>query len=373
MTIRKPYPAYALHLDYYDGNIVPREEKARAAGAFMFLIEESPRPPIYSVSGNEAHIRIDDELDPDYYAEIVASVAIAEASPEVNKIVFDINSPGGTVDGVFQTAEVIRTAKKETEARVSYLCASAAYWLASQCDEIVATAETAMIGSIGVVVVAYDDKKFLKDFGFERHYIVSTKSPKKVADVSTEEGRAQITERLDDLYAIFAQAVATGRGTTVDTVEEKYGEGAVMIARKAMSAGMIDRIQTIATISQEGSEMDEKLLKEKMDAAIAEAVAKVKANILAHLGWVPKGAKIETVIENIKADKPFDACVSEYADQSIAAKELARQKEETPPVALPKKDSVTALSEEEKKKADTAAKVADGLKALGYDIDTNNK
>lgn len=369
MTIRKPFPAYALHLDYYDGNIFPREEKARAAGAFMFLLEEAPRPQIYSVSGNEAHIRIDDELDPEYYAEIIGSIAIAEQSPEIAKIVFDINSPGGTVDGVFQAAEVIATAKKPTEARVSYLCASAAYWLASQCNSITATAETAMIGSIGVVVVVYDDKKALEEWGYKRYYVTSSKSPKKVADVSTEEGRAQIVERLDDTYEVFSKAVAEGRGVSTDEVDEKYGQGAVMIARKALAAGMIDDIQNISTVREEPKM--EQFTREQLDAAVTAALGKQKALFMAHIGWVVKGAKLETVLENIKAEKTLDECASAYMDEALAAKELAKQTADLPPVILPKDDKVK--TEDQTKKEATAAQVAENLKAKGYDLDTNIK
>lgn len=73
----------------------------------------------------------------------------ALANPEVQGIVLHIDSPGGTVAGVNEFAQMLYNARgqKPIIAYVSGMGASAAYWIASACDAIVLDA-TASVGSI---------------------------------------------------------------------------------------------------------------------------------------------------------------------------------------------------------------------------------
>ncbi len=79
------------------------------------------------------------------------------SNPDVKSIVLDINSPGGTVSGLIELADIITKAKEKVHvvAVCNTLCASAAYWIAAQCDEIVST-PSGDIGSIGVYRVHED-------------------------------------------------------------------------------------------------------------------------------------------------------------------------------------------------------------------------
>jgi ATP-dependent protease ClpP protease subunit len=96
--------------------------------------------------------------------------------PAVASIVLNIDSPGGEVAGVNEFAQMVFEARgrKPIVAYVDGLGASAAYWIASAADEIVADA-TAMIGSIGVVAAwPNPEKKSAREIEF-----VSSQSPKK--------------------------------------------------------------------------------------------------------------------------------------------------------------------------------------------------
>ena len=83
--------------------------------------------------------------------QIGAMLSQIAADDSIDTIVYDIDSPGGTVPGVQELASqmfALRGTKKQI-AEVNSLAASAAYWLASQADEIVSL-PSGMIGSIGV-------------------------------------------------------------------------------------------------------------------------------------------------------------------------------------------------------------------------------
>ncbi|ETX26433.1 S49 family peptidase, partial [Roseivivax isoporae] len=68
-------------------------------------------------------------------------------------IVLDVDSPGGMVDLVPETAAMIRGARRAERSIIAVantVAASAAYWLASQADELVVT-PSGVVGSIGVM------------------------------------------------------------------------------------------------------------------------------------------------------------------------------------------------------------------------------
>lgn len=176
------------------------------------------------------------------YGFIRAAIAQAEADPKVQSLIFEIDSPGGYVDGVDETAAMIAQAKKPTTAMIHNMGASAAYWLASQADNIIAASPAAVVGSIGVAVETVDVSEAEAQMGIKRQVFTSTDAPDKRIDLSTEDGQERLVAELDDLHSVFARKVADGRGTTVDDVNTNYGRGGVVIAEKALRAGMIDNI-----------------------------------------------------------------------------------------------------------------------------------
>lgn len=172
-------------------------------------------------------------------------------SPGVSAILFAISSPGGEVDGVSEFAAMLYTARgqKPISAYISDLGASAAYWIASATDEIV-VADTALVGSIGVVAAVPDPTKTnAKQLTF-----VSSQSPRKRSDPTTESGKQDIQTVVDDLAAIFVDAVALHRGVSADTVLADFGQGGVFVGQHAVTAGLADRVgtfeQTLADLQQ---------------------------------------------------------------------------------------------------------------------------
>lgn len=180
------------------------------------------------------------------YASIGADLEQALADQQVRSIVLSIDSPGGEVTGVQALADQIRTAAraKPVVAHVDGYGASAAYWLASAASRIVA-APTAMLGSIGVRTALIDDAEKAKASGERRIEIISSQSPGKRSTPVDDALLARIQARVDDLAQVFVDAVALHRGVDVAHVLERFGAGDVMIASRALSAKMIDRVGTL--------------------------------------------------------------------------------------------------------------------------------
>jgi ClpP class serine protease len=61
----------------------------------------------------------------------------------------------------------------------------------------------------------------------------------------TDEARKAIQARVDAYYDSFVSDVAKGRGVSAETVRNDYGEGATLLAKGALQAGMVDGIQTL--------------------------------------------------------------------------------------------------------------------------------
>lgn len=199
------------------------------------------------ISGDNAEIRITGVLTkrPHFlasflgggnttYADIINALAVAENASDVSRIQLHVDSPGGQIDGLFDAIAAMQACTKPIFAYIENVAASAAYALVSQADEITANNRAVRVGSIGVIVnVEIEDDEVC---------ISSSKAPKKAPDAATEAGRAIIREELDALHELFAEAIATGRGVSVATIDSDYGQGATLVADEALKRGMIDGI-----------------------------------------------------------------------------------------------------------------------------------
>lgn len=171
----------------------------------------------------------------------------AVGDPGVDAIVLDVNSPGGAVAMVTETAARIRAARgrKPIVAVANTMAASAALHLASQATELVST-PSGMVGSIGVLWEHVDTTKADELEGVAREYVTAGRFKADGWKTLTDTHRAHMQEIVDDLYATMTNDIARGRGIPVAKVRgESFGEGRVLTASAALSAGMIDAIETI--------------------------------------------------------------------------------------------------------------------------------
>jgi signal peptide peptidase SppA len=169
----------------------------------------------------------------------------ANADETVSSIILDIDSPGGSVYGVAELAAEIRASAKPVTAVANSLAASAAYWLGSAASEFYVT-PGGEVGSIGVWMAHEDWSKALADAGVATTLISAGKfktegNPYGPLDT---EARDFMQSRVDDYYGAFTRDVAKGRNASVDDVRNGMGQGRVLGASQAKSAGMVDGVLT---------------------------------------------------------------------------------------------------------------------------------
>ena len=171
----------------------------------------------------------------------------AAVDPTVKSILLDINSGGGSVTGVSDTAKLIRQVDgiKPVHAFSDGLCCSAAYWLGSSARSI-KTTEMAESGSIGVIVTHMSFARMYQEMGVDAtvmragEYKALGHSMEQLSD----KAKAVIQGQLDQMYDMFAGYVADRRGMNLDVFNKTAGEGRVFIGAKAVDVGLIDGITT---------------------------------------------------------------------------------------------------------------------------------
>lgn len=171
--------------------------------------------------------------------------------PNVGSIVLDVDSPGGDVDGVDELATEIFNArkKKKITAVSNCLCASAAYYLASQASEVVVS-PSSQIGSIGVYCMHEDDSEMLAKLGVNLTLIKFGENKAEGNNLAplTDSAREHMQEMVDTYGAMFEKAVARGRRVTQDEVHKKFGQGRMFDAKTAVKLGLADRVATLEEV-----------------------------------------------------------------------------------------------------------------------------
>jgi signal peptide peptidase SppA len=181
-------------------------------------------------------------------AAIAGEAEMAAADPGVGSLLLNLDSPGGHVHGTPEAFAAVRAAaaKKPVVAAVNAVAASAAYYIASAASEIWIT-PSGTVGSIGVYALHVDVSKALEDMG-EKWTFVSAGKYKvegNPAEPLSKDARAEMQRDVDEYYSMFVRDVARGRGVPVSTVLGDFGQGRMLMARAAVTAGMADQIGTL--------------------------------------------------------------------------------------------------------------------------------
>lgn len=229
--------------DWLDELFPAPEEPSRAGGMAIIPIKGVLCP---GLTPFERRLGL---CDTDLVAQWVRAAA---ADPSAGGILLDIQSPGGAVAGIPECAGIIGAAAKAKPvcAFIRGVGASAAYWLASQANEI-HTQPSAVVGSIGVYSVVYDTRKMFEAFGVQVQVFRSGKF--KGAGIEgtslTEEQAAQIQSQVDRLATLFRSEVHKGRhGTTDDAMQGQTFDGLQSLENGLADYLALDLTEVLATL-----------------------------------------------------------------------------------------------------------------------------
>ncbi len=182
-------------------------------------------------------------------ATVAGAVRDALGESDVEAIVLDVDSPGGVVSAVPETAarlEALRaSATVPIVAMSRYLMASAAYWLAAAAAHQIVVSPSSLTGSIGVLTEHVDASRLYETIGLDISIIHAGQYKAELSDTMplSDEARAHLQSHVDYYYEEFVGAVARSRRKSPAAVRDGMADGRVQVAREAVSMGMADRAE----------------------------------------------------------------------------------------------------------------------------------
>ena len=173
--------------------------------------------------------------------EFTSSLEDMEDDDEIEYIIIEISSPGGTVTGVEEAAAMVARSSKKTIAFTDTEAASAAYWIGSAADRFVAT-PSATVGSIGVYMAIPDYSKAFEMQGVRMDVIKSgTLKGAGIPGTSlTDAQRADLQAQVEAIHADFKANVRSKRSL----VKDEDMEGQVFSGRQAAGKGLVTGLAT---------------------------------------------------------------------------------------------------------------------------------
>ena len=168
--------------------------------------------------------------------ELSDAVDAFVANPDVQKIALQVSSPGGTVTGVEELANKVRSVGKPTMAYTDSEMCSAAYWIASAADKVTVS-PSATVGSVGVYMAIPDYSAAAEMAGIKMVVIKSGKfKGAGIEGTSLDESQlANLQESVDTIHAEFKAAVNMKR----KMVKADAMEGQTFSGKQAAAQGLV--------------------------------------------------------------------------------------------------------------------------------------
>ncbi len=230
----------AMDDDYASDNDEPAEEPQ--SWRMQRVLERCGSAAVVTISGViDKHVS---NMDLSCYggcdlADVDAALGECADDPNIDLVILAINSPGGSCMGTPETAARVKALCKDKEVIcfVDGVCASAAYYIGSQADLIVAT-PSSMIGSIGVYLAVLDESRAMEMEGYKVELVKAGTFKAMGASFKalTPEERSLMQSSVDEIYGEFTEAIRSMR----PSVKDETMQGQCFRGAKAKAAGLVD-------------------------------------------------------------------------------------------------------------------------------------
>lgn len=178
-------------------------------------------------------------------------VTQAERDFNIDGLLLEINSPGGTPVASEQISDIVRATDLPTVSLIGDIGASGAYLVAASADKVIAS-PMSDVGSIGVTMSYTENSKKNEEEGIT-FVPLSTGEFKDAGNPDkplTEEERKLFESNLQLVHKEFVKKVAEMRGKSVEEIEA-LADGSSMPGVKALEKGLIDVLGNRQTARQE--------------------------------------------------------------------------------------------------------------------------
>jgi len=229
------------------------------------------------------------------YEEIRSWYTEANNDPSIHTILFDLDSPGGEVSGVFDLVDYISSSKqKPVIAFVNESAYSACYAIASAADKIYLP-RTGGLGSIGVIALHVDKTLANEKAGLQYTPIFAGahKNDFSPNQPLSKEAFLVAKEQIDEVYNLFVKTAATNRKTSQKAIRDT--EAGIFQGQKAVDIGLADGVKSFSEViemiqnnhNKGGKRMSTKVEAQPVDREAAvinqpsqAEIEKIKADLL---------------------------------------------------------------------------------------------
>lgn len=174
--------------------------------------------------------------------KLVEEIKNLDKDESVKGVIFEIDSPGGTVVASQEIADAIKKMNKTNYAVIREVGASGAYWVASSTDKIIAS-PMSITGSIGVIGSYLEFSQLFEKYGVSYERLVSGKYKDTGVPYRnlTDDERALLQRKLDVVHEFFIEEVAKNRNMSVDAVRN-VSTGEFFLGEEAKQIGLVDEL-----------------------------------------------------------------------------------------------------------------------------------
>ncbi|MDD3050327.1 MAG: signal peptide peptidase SppA [Candidatus Cloacimonetes bacterium] len=240
----------------------------------------------------------------------------AREDKSVKGIVLRVDSGGGSAlasDIIAREVMLCKDGKNRKPVVVSMggVAASGGYYISAHATKIVAQPAT-ITGSIGVISMIPSFERLFKKI----HINWSTVKKGEHSDfMSTKRKLTQdeydmISESVENIYDVFIDVVAKGRGMNKDKVHQ-YAQGRVWTGKQAYEIGLVDELgglDTAINIAKEEARI-------KREIEIVDYLPQNKLEIKADLGPLSYQNAMETLPDDIKAILEMKEILDTYQNE----------------------------------------------------------
>ncbi|MBR4299861.1 MAG: S49 family peptidase [Bacteroidales bacterium] len=174
--------------------------------------------------------------------EVAEEIMALAGREDIVGFVLDIDSPGGASNAIPCMTAAISHVQKLGKPIVAHcdFCASAAYWIASQCDAVFMDNIMSEVGSIGAYASFIDDREDKQTGRKVISVYAPQSSDKNRAYREALEGKYKLCqEELSELVVMFHNAVKTARPNIKSEAEGVF-TGATFFTPQAVDLNMAD-------------------------------------------------------------------------------------------------------------------------------------
>lgn len=239
---------YASVLSLVEAKLYMADKKTEEALSMLIRQREQPyidgdgigHISILGVLGNKLS-KIEESCGNTDYQRVALEVAYLQENG-ARAVMFNIDSPGGSVAGNAELADLIGQLKMPKMAYTDSRMCSAAYNIAASCDYIFAS-KSAVVGSIGCIIPWVDKSQMWSDAGLKFDPITNKEADLKSAmhgPSLSEDQRAYLQEHVQEAFAQFKSNVLKNRMVPSDAMR-----GQMFLATQGLKKNLIDGITSL--------------------------------------------------------------------------------------------------------------------------------